>query len=118
MALNDIKNKISEYSIQVASNSDDIKDLWRLYGCLSEYWARIQDIFGLYDIRVVRTIKRMCYLRLHKEKETPTINPKTYELLLQFRDYVYMLAQRANLGISTEKSVYGEFYKAKKGIVE
>lgn len=116
--LSQIKLQISKFSIRVASNTDSLRDLWDLYGCLNEYWARIQDIFGSLIINDVKKIQNMCYKSLIASEKTADIERKLYRRLLYLRDTIYMIAQRHNLSIEVEKSSKGFFEKAKKGIIE
>jgi len=112
-----IKYKITEYAIKVASYTDDIKDLWKLYGCLSEYWAKIKDVFGTIIIEDIRLIAKECEQLLIQYTNKNIQNYNVNRALLNYRDTLYMLSQRANLGIEVEK-IYGSRDNAKRGIVE
>jgi len=113
-----IRTKISSYGIKVAARTQDINDLWKLYGCLDEYWARIHDIYGTIIINEINTLKTICFGKLIKAEEQSTINYNMHILLLTLRDKIYIAAQRANLGLEVEKSNFSHYDKAKKGITE
>jgi len=116
-SLQDIKNKISEYSIKVASRTTELSDLWTLYGCLNEYWSKIHDIFGTIIINEIKHIDQTCYTQLNNIKNNE-IPEKIYKNLLVYRNTIYKIAQRANLGLDVEKSSFSQYDKAKKGMVE
>jgi len=116
--LSQIKLKISEFSIRVASQTQDINDLWKLYGCLNEYWARIHDIFGKQIIDEINEIKDICVKQLRKYNKENNIPYELHDYLLYFRDKLYMLSQRVNLSIEVERSNNSFYKKAKDSIVQ
>lgn len=113
-----LKNRISQYGIKVASRTQDMSDLWGLYGCLDEYWARIHDIYGTVILTEVDTLKKMCYDKLIKADEENQIPYQVHELMLKLRNRIYIAAQRIGLGLEVEKTSFGHNEKAKKGIIE
>lgn len=117
-ALSNIKVKISQFAIKVGAFSQDIEDLTNLYGCISEYWARMHDIFGSVIIDEVNQIQKRCRKALRKAMRNPNIDFSVHRLLLYYRDKVYMLAQRTNLALEVEKTSFGQYEKAKKGMIE
>lgn len=116
-ALEQIKIKISEYAIKTASRTTEIKDLWTLYGCLNEYWGKIHDIYGTLIINEMNKIDKYC-LKLLEAATSGEIPDQLYKGLLYYRNTVYKIAQRSNLGIEVERSTGSHFNKAKKGIIE
>ena len=113
--ITNIKLQISMKAIKVASYSQDIKDLWDMYGCLNEYWARIFDIFGSGAVDEIAKWQRFVVKKLLKAEKTGLIQYDVHRSLLRMRDKVYILANRANLGIQSEK-IYGAGGRAKRGI--
>lgn len=115
--LQNIKIKITEYAIKVGSYTEDMRDLWVLFGCLNEYWARIKEIFGTIiqqDIKKQQDeIKLLLQEYANKNKQNYAINEK----LLELRDDIYLVSQRANLGIEVEK-IYSSKMGAKQNIIE
>lgn len=116
--LSNIKIKISQCAIKVAAFTQDLCDLWDLYGCLNEYWARIHDIYGTDLNKEVKLIKKKCEKKLMRYGDGSSINHKTHKYLLYFRDKVYMIAQRSNLGLEVERVSYTSISKAVRGIKE
>jgi len=112
-----LKLQISENGIKVAAYSQEIKDLWNFYGCLNEYWARIYDVFGELAIEEIEEYKEVIERKLINAEKTGTLDFNIHKILLKMRDKIYLLAQRVNLGISTEK-MYGTSSKAKSGMTE
>jgi len=112
-----LKQSISEYGIRVASNTEDSGDLWKFYGCLNEYWARIKDVFGKKINEDIIKQKNYCEHILKKYANKNIQNFEVNKKLLELRDDIYMLAQRVNLGIEVEK-IYSSKSKAKSGIIE
>ena len=118
-SLERIKDSISEYGIKVASQSQDIQDLWKLYGCLDEYWARIHDVFGTIILNEILEVKKECLIRLNKaETKGGIIDYSVHRSLLRLRDRIYIAAQRSNLGLEVEKTTFSHYDKAQKGITE
>jgi len=118
-SLEKIKDRISLYGIKVAAQSQDINDLWKLYGCLDEYWARVHDIFGTIILNEINKYKKNCLAKLRKaEKEGGFIPYETHMSVLNLRNRIYIATQRANLGLEVEKTSFSHYDKAKKGIVE
>jgi len=117
-ALSLIKMKISKYAIRVAQNTNDINDLWALYGCMDEFWARIADIYGKVIYKQINILFKSCQNDLQAYKSDSPIDYKTHKKLLFLRKMLYMVTQRSHLGIVTEKSVGGSLAKVKKAIVE
>lgn len=113
-----IKMKISKYSIRVAQNTNEISDLWALYGCMDEFWARIADIYGKTIYYQIETLFKKCRQDLQSYKSDSPINYKTHTRLLLLRKMLYMITQRSKLGIITERAVGGSMAKVKKAIVE
>jgi hypothetical protein len=112
-----IRQEISKYAIKVASDTGDSNDLWSFYGCLNEYWANIKFIFGTVIQEEISKKMKEIYILLishaNQNKQNRQINNK----LLILRDDIYLIGQRANLGIEVEK-IYNHGSEAKKGIVE
>jgi hypothetical protein len=114
-----IKDSISEYGIKVASQSQDIRELWLLYGCLDEYWARIHDVFGTIIINEVKQLKQEALNNLRiAERKGGSIEYKVHRSLLNLRDRIYSIAQRAGFGHAVGKETTGYYDKAQKGITE
>jgi len=103
-SLANIKDKISEYGIKVAARTDEVNDLWKLYGCLNEYWARIHDIFGTVNIKEIENIQVRSIKLLKKYGNKGKIPYIVHEYLLYYRDVIYKLSQRINLGIEITKN--------------
>lgn len=117
-SISNIKIKVSEKAIQVASFSQDIKDLWDLFGCLNEYWARIHDIFGSVVINEIKSWEKFIFKKLIKAQKSDSIPYTTHKALLNYRDKIYMLAQRTNLGLEVDRAGRGARSKAAKGMIE
>lgn len=117
-SLENIRTKISQYGILVASYSQDIQDLWNLYGALNEYWARIHDIYGSLIIRDVDKINSEARAMLFKAQKQDVISYSVHKKLLFLRDSIYMLAQRSNLGLEVERAGGTYHNKAKAGVIE
>lgn len=113
-----LKNRISQYGIKVASRTQEMNDLWGLFGCLDEYWARIHDIYGTVILREVEDLQKICYDQLVEVESENQIPYEVHTLLLQLRNRIYIAAQRIGLGLEVEKTNYGYNDKAKKGIIE
>jgi len=113
-----IKVKISEYAIKTASRTQNIQDLWKLYATINEYWSKIHDIFGTIIINEIKIIDKACLQLLQHSEQKNTIHPKTYKYLLYYRDKIYMIGQRANLGLEVENTTHSYYSHAKKGLVE
>jgi len=113
-----LKNRISQYGIKVASRTQDMSELWGLYGCLDEYWARIHDIYGTVIISEVESLKLTCYKKLLQTEKENQIPYEVHELMLKLRNRIYIAAQRIGLGLEVEKTNFGYNDKAKKGIIE
>ena len=113
-----LRQKIGEYGIKVASFSQNINDLKTFYGCCNEFWATIKDIFGSVINKEMKKIEKKCIEKLKEASEGENIDEKTHLWLLYYRDKVYMIAQRNNLGLEVEKSSFSHFNKAKKGMIE
>ena len=117
-SLEAIRTKISMYGINVSSRSQDINELWSLYGCLNEYWARIHDIFGSQLNKEVTDLQVECYTLLLEAEQESVIDYSVHLKLLDLRNMIYIIAQRNNLGLEVEKSSFSHFDKAKKGITQ
>jgi len=117
-SLEAIRTKISMYGINVSSRSQDINELWSLYGCLNEYWARIHDIFGSKLNTEVENLQVECYTLLLEAEQESVIDYSVHLKLLDLRNMIYIIAQRNNLGLEVEKSSFSHFDKAKKGITQ
>jgi len=117
-SLEAIRTKISMYGINVSSRSQDINELWSLYGCLNEYWARIHDIFGSQLNTEVKNLQVECYTLLLEAEQESVIDYSVHLKLLDLRNMIYIIAQRNNLGLEVEKSSFSHFDKAKKGITQ
>lgn len=113
-----LKNEISKYGIKVAARTQEINDLWNLYGCLDEFWARIHDIYGTVIIKEITELKKLCYNKLLTAETKNQIPYEVHTLILKLRNKVYIAAQRANLGLEVEKTSFSHYDKAKKGIIE
>jgi len=113
-----LKNRISQYGIKVASRTQEMGDLWGLYGCLDEYWARIHDIYGTVILKEVDDLKKVCYNELLKTEKKNQIPYEVHELMLRLRNRIYIAAQRIGLGLEVEKTNFGFNDRAKKGIIE
>lgn len=113
-----LKNRISQYGILVSSRTQDLNHLWKLYGCLDEYWARIHDIYGTVIIKEITELKKLCYDTLVNAEKESQIDYKVHFKLLQLRNKIYIAAQRSNLGLEVEKTSFSHYDKAKKGIIE
>jgi len=117
-SLEQIRAKISMYGIRVAARSQDINDLWKLYGCLDEYWARIHDIYGTVILKEIQDLKKKCFNKLRIAEKESTIPYEAHAQLLMLRNRIYIAAQRANLGLEVEKTSFSHYDKARKGIIE
>lgn len=117
-SLEAIRTKISVYAIKVAARSQEIHELWKLYGCLDEYWARIHDIYGTVILKEIVELKQKSYQKLVEADQQSQIGYDVHELLLTLRDRIYIAAQRANLGLEVEKTSFSHYDRAKKGIIE
>jgi len=113
-----IKVKISEYAIKTASRTQNIQDLWKLYASINEYWSKIHDIFGTIIINEIKTIDKACLKLLQHSEQKDTIHPKTYTYLLYYRDKIYMISQRANLGLEVEKISHTYHQTAKNNLTQ
>lgn len=113
-----VRTNLVEKAISCASRTDDIKELWEFYGCINEAWAIIKDIYGSIIIdEVENKDKEILKYLLYAQKKS-FIPDKLYVLLLDYRDKVYLLIQRINLGLEVEKKYGSHYEKAKKGIIE
>ncbi len=113
----DLGDLISKYSIKVESRVQDIKELWKFYGLLSEFWECIRNIFGSNTNTDIDNIKRDCVKLLEKNEEGK-VSLDVHKKLLELRSWIYRLKQLVNLGIETEKGQRGIYAKAKKGITQ
>jgi len=101
--LEQVKLRISQLSMKVAANTQDLKDLWDFYGALDEYWASIHDLYGTIIIAEVKDMKETIIKKLMlAEKRPDSINYDLHRNLLFFRDKMYMLAQRKRLAFDIE----------------
>ena len=113
-----IKLQISKYGIRVASNTQDINDLWKMFGCLNEFWARIHDIHGQTIIDDMQQISDNCLELLNQANTETHIPYTTHQELLHYRNMIYRVCQRTNLAIEVDignTTIHG---KAQKGIIE
>lgn len=113
-----VRTNLAEKSIACASRTDDIKELWEFYGCINEAWAIVKDIYGTYIIDEIKIFDEKVVKELLKAQKESYIPENLYGMLLKYRDYIYMLIQRINLGLEVERSFGSHFDKAKKGITE
>lgn len=116
-SISQIKNKISQMAIKVAAQTQDLDILYNLYGCLNEYWARICDIFGTGIIIEVKELQKECLKKIREQESKSCVSYETHDKLLEYRDKIYMIAQRSNLGLEVEKIKHSRD-KAKSGIIE
>ena len=117
-ALQLIKMKISKYAIKVAQNTSDINELWLLYGCLDEFWARIADIYGKTIYLQIESLLEKSRKELEQYKSDTALDYNTHRRLLKLRKMLYMITQRNNLGIATEMRNSNSMANAKKSIIE
>lgn len=101
-ALSNIKLRISDFSIKVAANTQEIDELWDLYGCINEYWARIKPIFGAKIYDEIGDLDKELLNKLQDSNINLKYN-NMHKKLLYYRDKVYLAAQMINLGIETEQ---------------
>jgi len=102
---------MKKYGIKVEERRQDIKELWKLYGAISEFWACIRDIFGKLTIDEISTYQEIAYKALKKHK-SGRIDFSVHEKLLDFRKIVYRARYFINLSIETEKRYRGEYAQA------
>jgi len=109
--LADLSFLMKKYGIKVEERRQDIKELWKLYGAISEFWACIRDMFGKLTIDEVTTHQDQAYKAL-KDHRSGRIDFSVHEKLLEFRKIVYRARHFTNLSIETEKRYRGEYAKA------
>ena len=114
-----LKSKVSEYGIKVASNTDDISDLWNLYACLNNYWSRIKPIFGS-DIfnKISDKDKEIRDLMIEWATKDSLDYVKLHAEWLKYRDMILEHAQYINLGIEVERTMASQKTKAKDKLVQ
>ncbi len=113
-----VRTNLAEKSIACAARTDNIKELWEFYGCINETWSIIKDIYGTIIIKEVEMIDKKIVKMLLKAQQKSDIPEKLYRALLFYRNKIYMLIQRINLGLEVEKKFGSHYTKARKGIVE
>ena len=116
-SLQNLKTQISMKAIKVAAYTQNIQDLWDMYGCLNEFWARIHDIFGYLAINEVKGWQRVIEKNLLVAEKRDRIPFTVHRSMLRFRDVIYVYAQRINLGLQVNKK-YGSQGSAKLSITQ
>jgi len=116
-SLSQLRIKISFFAIKVTRFSQELNDLWDFYACLSEYWARIKNIFGAILIGEVATIEQECINKLDSCQTGTTINREVHLTLLKFRNAIYKIAQFHNLSLEVDKRGHSG-NRARRGIIE
>jgi len=113
-----IRIEMSKLAMKVASNTQDINILWKFYGCMNEYWANIKDVFGRINYYEIEKMLEILVKIMDKYKDGYLPYDKVHKQFLKVRDYIYILAQRKNLGFETEKQNRSYQSKARRGIVQ
>lgn len=116
--LQNVRTNLTEKAIDVASRTDDIKDIWDLYGCINEAWSIFKDVYGTGIINEVKEIDEEVLKLLLDAQKKDEIPEEVYLKMLNYKDKLYLLMQRANLGLEVEKNRGTHFKKAKSGMVE
>ena len=116
-SLQGIKAEITKYAIKVGSDTEESKDLWMLYSCLGEYWSKIKEIFGTDLQKDIEKLQKEAYELLKKHANRNEQNYLINEKLLKLRDEIYLISQRAGLGLEVEK-IHSFRSEARRGIVE
>jgi len=109
---------ITRLSIEVETYTQDINILKRYLGILNEFWECIRNINGSHIQNEMRIIKNHCRRLVMDYNNGGTIPEKVHNNLLYYRQQLYFLRQRLNLGIEVDKINRGEYARAKKSIVE
>ncbi|MCK5022216.1 MAG: hypothetical protein KAR54_03145 [Candidatus Pacebacteria bacterium] len=102
---------MKKYGIKVEERGQNIKDLWKFYGVLSEYWASISHIFGTMTKDEIDECQKAAYDTLKKYK-IGRIDYNMHDRLLKFRKYIYKARNYANLTLELERRYGGQYSKA------
>ena len=114
-----LKMKISECGIKVAANANDINQLWKLYSCINNYWARVKPIFGQHiEDTVEEKDKEVKDLLVEYSSKSHLDYDNIHVVLLEYRDIVFKYSQNINLGIEVEKTASSKFKSAETKMVQ
>jgi len=115
--LTELNKEISKRAIKVSSRSQDIRDLYNLFGVVEELWSILKPIQGQVIIEKVESMKKNLLQVLVKYQNGGSIPEYVYEYLLQMRDLVYKVKQFSGLGFEVERTRRGDFAKAKDRMI-
>ena len=116
--LGELSIMITRLSIEVETFTQDINIIKRYLGTLNEFWECIRFITGMYIQKEITTIKNHCRKLVMEYNTSGNIPERVHNNLLFYRQQLYFLRQRLNLGLEVDRTQRGEYSRAKKSIVE
>lgn len=100
-----VKGQVAKYSIRVYAKSFNLSDYWDLYGATCEMWSLFKEIIGQTINDEMDDLQKHIEDMLETCEENDGIVSKDLRIsLLEFKQKVYMLKQRSNLGLEVERA--------------
>jgi len=109
---------LTKLSIDVEMYTQDINTLKRYLGTLNEFWECIRNINGSQIQTEMTQIKNHCRKLVMEYSTGGNIPERVHNNLLFYRQKLYFLRQRLNLGIEVDRTRRGSYSRARKSIVE
>lgn len=114
--LTELNKEASKRAIKVSARSQDIQDLYNLFGIIEEMWAILKPLQGSIMIDEIEKRIDIIIRLLRKYQKSSNIPDYVYSYLLSFRDLVYKIKQFTGLGFEVQKGKSGTFQRAKERI--